>query len=102
VLRTLRNERNHHYLMELARKPFENQNCDLSVQQYAQHLTPYAFQFVRTQMELSNAIKTENVARKPGDTIEIKSAGDLITVTSSSCTCSSTKQSAKHHESCLV
>ena len=92
VLRTLRNERNHHYLMALARKPVENQHCDPNVQQYAQHLTPYAFQFVRTQMDLSNAIKTENVTRKPGQTFEIKSSGDLITATSFSCTCSSAKR----------
>ena len=92
VLRTLRNERNHHYLMALARKPVENQHCDPGVQQYAQHLTPYAFQFVRTQMDLSNAIKTENVRRKPGETFEIKSSGDLITATPSSCTCSSAKR----------
>ena len=92
LLRTLPNEGNHHYLMALACKPVENQHCDPSVQQYAQHLTPYTFQFVRTKIDLSNAVKTENVTRKPGETFEIKSSGELITATSSSCTCSSVKR----------
>lgn len=92
VLRTLQYERNHHYLMVSARKLVENQHHDPSVQQYAQHLTPYAFQFVHTQMDLSKATKTENVTREPGETFEIKSSGDLITATSFSCTCSSAKR----------
>lgn len=67
VLRTLQYKRNHHYLMVSARKLVENQHRDPSVQQYAQHLTPYGFQFVHTQMDLSKATKTENVTREPGD-----------------------------------
>jgi len=32
-----------------------------TIQQYAQYWTPYTFQFVHSQMDLLDAIKTENV-----------------------------------------
>ena len=88
VLRLMRNERNSHYLMALAQKPLEYQNCESHVQKYAKYLTPYAFYLVRNQLILSDVIKTENVTRMSEQNFEVKLFGDQLHTTPSSCTCS--------------
>ena len=52
VLKCLRGERNHHYLMALTRKDTSVLNLHGDLKSYSDHLTPYAFNFVRTQLEL--------------------------------------------------
>ena len=64
VLKSLRNERNHHYLMALSRRPVDYYSCETEIQQYTQLLTPYAFNHVRSQSDLSKAANSSKYIRK--------------------------------------
>jgi len=78
VLSCLRNERDHESLMAMAKKkviPLE----DVDEKQYAELLTPYAFNFLQKQFNLKNKVKfTES---------GVLSSEGTLTVTEDSCHC---------------
>jgi len=57
VLECLRNERNHTFVMALARKATEIENLDNDLKRYSTFLTPYAFEFVREQFMSAQHVK---------------------------------------------
>ena len=62
VLRCLREERNHHYVMTIARRQTEFEHLCKDLQEYSETLTPYAFNFVRGQY--GSVAKVEVLSQK--------------------------------------
>ena len=57
VLRCLREERNHHYVMAITRRQTEFEHLCKDLQEYSKTLTPYAFKFVCGQYESVPKVK---------------------------------------------
>ena len=62
VLKCLREERNHHYVMAISRRQTGYEHFTQDLQKYSQNLTPYAFKFVQQQYD--SAVKVRVIAQK--------------------------------------
>lgn len=60
VLKSLREQRNYHYLMAITRKKTEFGSLDKVLQLCCDCLTPYAFKFVKDQLQASSHVKVLN------------------------------------------
>ena len=90
VLKCFREERHHHYLMAIFRRDTEFFNIDKENQLFYNHLTPYAFDFVAKQLDLSTSV---HVVSKKSSTefllsASSKSSAEPHTATPTSCDCS--------------
>jgi len=89
VLECLRNERNHTFVMALAKKPTEVKNLHNDLQQYSSFLTPYAFECVREQYMSSQHVKVIQQADN-NFTLTASKRDDPVThlTTPTTCDCS--------------
>lgn len=89
VLKCLRDQRNHHYLMAITRKNTEHKKLNADMQRYANYLTPYAFKFVNEQYLLSSSVNV--IDQKSNDEYRMSSAKQAEkphTVSTAICDCS--------------
>ena len=88
VLKSLRNERKHNYIMALTRKPIEYNTLERNLQLYSDLLTPYSFAYVRKQFVEANTV-TE-ITKTTADKFKVLSseAHTPLNTTSRTCTCS--------------
>lgn len=87
ILRVMRSERDYHAALVAQKVPVVYHSLtDEASLSYMQYLTPYAYHFVAKQMELKEKVKLQE---KGEETFEAVSSEGLITVTSSSCECTS-------------
>ena len=66
VLASLRNERNHHFLMTFTRRPIDYVTFDGILKNYSDFLTPYSFEFVREQFNKASSLS--NMSQTGTDT----------------------------------
>ena len=71
VLASLRNERNHHFLMTFTRRPIDYVTFDGILKNYADFLTPYSFEFVREQFNKASSLS--NMSQTGTDTFAVAS-----------------------------
>lgn len=92
VLASLRNERNHHFLMTFTRRPIDYVTFDGILKNYADFLTPYSFEFVGEQFNKASSLS--NMSQTGTDTFAVASAkdDDPIITTAETCTCSFAKR----------
>lgn len=92
VLASLRNERNHHFLMTFTRRPIDYVTFDGILKNYADFLTPYSFEFVREQFNKASSLS--NMSQTGTDTFAVASSkdDDPIITTAETCTCSFAKR----------
>lgn len=92
VLVSLRNERNHNFLMTFTRGPIDYVTFDGILKNYADFLTPYSFEFVREQFNKASSLS--NMSQTGTDTFAVASAkdDDPIITTAETCTCSFAKR----------
>ena len=89
VLKCLREQRNHHYLMAITRKKTEFENLDKDLQLFCNFLTPYAFKFVREQLQSSSQVKVLNQLNSNEFSLsEAKNVQEPHIATPSLCDCS--------------
>ena len=84
VLRCLREERNHHYVMTIARRQTEFEHLCKDLQEYSKTLTPYAFNFVRGQY--GSVAKVEVLSQKSSS--EFILCQEPLLASTSHCQCS--------------
>ena len=60
MLKSLREQRNHHYLMAITRKKTDFGSLDKDLQLFCDCLTPYAFKFVKDQLQASSHVNVLN------------------------------------------
>ena len=87
ILRVLRSERDHKAALVAQKVPVVYHSLtDEDSLSYMKYLTPYAYRFVAKQMDLKEKVQLQE---KANDTFESMSSEGLITVTSSTCECTS-------------
>ena len=89
VLKSLREQRNHHYLMAITRKKTEFENLDKDLQLFCNYVTPYAFKFVREQLQYSSKVKV--LKQQNGNEFSLSAANNIQEphkATPSCCDCS--------------
>ena len=91
VLSSLRSERDHHYLMTLARKSTEHKNLNVGLRLYADYLTPYSFNFINKQFSLIDSLATAIDTGK-GTFQFSSSTGYLVVSSAFKCNCSFVKR----------
>ena len=91
VLSSLRSERDHHYLMTLARKSTEHKNLNGWLRLYAEYLTPYSFNFVDKQFSLTDSLATA-IDNGSGSFQFSSSTGYPVASSAFKCNCSFAKR----------
>ena len=85
LLKCLRNERDHSTLMAIAKKSVSTFNVHSSEYQFAESLTPYAFEYVSKQLSLRHNVSIETA--NDSNEFIVNSSNGKLTVTHNICTC---------------
>ena len=89
VLKSLREQRNHYYLMPITRNKTEFGSLDKDLKLCCDCLTPYTFKFVKDQLRASSHVKVLNQQSDNEFTQSAaKNVQELCMATPSSCDCS--------------
>ena len=101
VLGTLRNERNHHYIMSFARRDVKFEAVDVRYRSFAKKLTDYAPNCVKTKIVLAETVKFD-IIQVGENTYKLKRKCDEFIVTRRFCTCNFLKKIGLHCEHVLA
>ena len=86
VLGALRNERKHHHLMAMTRRPANSTSLDEDLERYSNYLTTYAFQHVQKQVQLAKQVKVKQTL--PNNQFVVERSAELsVMVTPDQCGC---------------
>ena len=91
ALGTLRNERNHHYIMSFARRDVKFEAVDVRYRSFAEKLTDYAHNCVKAKIVLAETAKFD-IIQVGENTYKLKGKCNEFTVTRKSCTCNFLKK----------